>query len=494
MRAGVRVLLETTASVMNAVIYARYSSNRQREESIEDQLKVCSGYAQREGYTVIEEYCDYALSGTTDARPEFQKMVAAASKGTFQAVIVYKLDRFARNRRDASVYRHKLKSHGVRIISASEAIPETPDGIIMESLMEGMAEWYSANLSQNVKRGLMGNAEKCKANGVYIFGYLVNADGYYEPDPVNSEIVEEIFKRYARGESQAAIASWLNESGVKTLRGTKWTNTKVSWVIKNDKYTGLYHFSDYYKEGGMPTLVSKELWFEANNRAVRGKAMTAETPLSGKVYCGKCGKRMVGTSGTSRDGTIHYYYTCPELLKKKCPTKRIPHKKLDDFVILKTLELLDDEQAIDEIADSMERYIEEKKENKLVEGLREKRNNINQRINNIRQTLEIGGHDQTLRDRLSELEEEKVLAEKELRSEERKLNLPHDELFRFWLGYVHDTANENDVSAHKMLDAFVSFVEVSDDYILIEYNYRELGSDMLAQYRHSVRKLIEWSG
>jgi DNA invertase Pin-like site-specific DNA recombinase len=164
---------------MNAVIYARYSSTRQREESIEDQLRVCSAFAEREGHSIIGSYCDYALSGRTEDRPQFQRMIADAASGAFDFVIVYKLDRFARDRYFSAKYKHMLKQCGVKVISATEGIPDSIEGIVMESVMEGMAEWYSANLSMNVKRGMMGNAEKCKANGVHIFGYRINSEGHY---------------------------------------------------------------------------------------------------------------------------------------------------------------------------------------------------------------------------------------------------------------------------------------------------------------------------
>ena len=136
------------------VIYARYSSDRQTEQSIEGQLRVCHEYAERNDYVVVHEYIDRALSGTTDRRPAFLQMIEDSKKKEFEYVLVYQLDRFARNRYDSANYKMKLKKNGVRVLSARENISDDASGILMESVLEGMAEYYSAELSQKVKRGV----------------------------------------------------------------------------------------------------------------------------------------------------------------------------------------------------------------------------------------------------------------------------------------------------------------------------------------------------
>ena len=160
--------------MLNAVIYARFSSSAQREESIEDQLRECQEFADKEGLQVINTYCDYAISGKTDNRDQFQKMIKDAEKQLFQAVIIYKTDRFARNRWDSAIYKKRLKECGVKVIPAKEVIPDGPGGIILESIYEGWAEMYSVNLAENVRRGQHGNALKCKANCKAPFGYKIN--------------------------------------------------------------------------------------------------------------------------------------------------------------------------------------------------------------------------------------------------------------------------------------------------------------------------------
>lgn len=154
---------EMIQDLTTAVIYARFSCDKQTEQSIEGQLRECNAYAATHGITVVNTYIDRAQSGRYDDRDQFQKMIADSSSGRFNAVIVYKTDRFARNRYDSARYKAILKKNGVRVLYAKEAIPEGPEGIILESMLEGMAEYFSAELSQKVNRGMYETALKCRA-------------------------------------------------------------------------------------------------------------------------------------------------------------------------------------------------------------------------------------------------------------------------------------------------------------------------------------------
>ena len=180
----------------NAVIYARYSSHNQREESIEDQLRVCRQYAESNGLTVVGEYCDAAISGKSDARPQFQRMLLDSKSGIFQAIILYKMDRFARNRYDSAIHKKTLQKNGVKLYYAKEGIPDGPEGILLESLLEGLAEYYSENLAENIRRGMTGNALKGKANGVSVYGFDITSDGFYAINQTEWAVVEKIFFLY----------------------------------------------------------------------------------------------------------------------------------------------------------------------------------------------------------------------------------------------------------------------------------------------------------
>ena len=154
---------------MNAVIYARYSSDRQREESIEGQLRECAEYAAKNNLTLLGTYVDRALSARTADRPDFQRMIADSARGLFDVVLVWKLDRFSRDRYDSATYKAKLKKNGIRVLSARENISDDASGVLMEAVLEGMAEYYSVELSQKIRRGMDINAEKCLSrNGLIV--------------------------------------------------------------------------------------------------------------------------------------------------------------------------------------------------------------------------------------------------------------------------------------------------------------------------------------
>ena len=221
------------------VIYARYSSDRQTEQSIEGQLRVCHEYAERNDYVVVHEYIDRALSGTTDRSPAFLQMIEDSKKKEFEYVLVYQLDRFARNRYDSANYKMKLKKNGVRVLSARENISDDASGILMESVLEGMAEYYSAELSQKVKRGM--NETRLKGNftgGTIIYGYNVENHKVVINEE-QAEVVRFIYEQYALGVYVKDIIQKLNEKH-KYNRGKPFARNIIYNILKNEKYSGIY--------------------------------------------------------------------------------------------------------------------------------------------------------------------------------------------------------------------------------------------------------------
>ena len=224
---------------MKAVIYARYSSDNQREESIEGQLRECTAYCVKNDITILRTYIDRALSAKTDNRPDFQRMVKDSAKGLFDVVIVWKLDRFARNRYDSAHYKAQLRKYGVKVLSATENISEGPEGIILESMLEGMAEYYSAELSEKVIRGHTENALKCKYNGgTPTFGYVIDKDMQYQLDPRTAPVVLEIFTRYDQGTTMKEIMEEMRQKGVTTVRGKKIDLNFMARLLKTGSISG----------------------------------------------------------------------------------------------------------------------------------------------------------------------------------------------------------------------------------------------------------------
>ena len=206
-----------TECLQDCVIYARYSSHNQRDASIEQQVEECEAYARYNGLRVVKVYADRHLSGTTDQRPQFQQMLKDAAHGRWSVVLTWKVDRFARNRYDSATYKYRLKRHGVRVVYAKESIPDGTEGILLESILEGSAEYYSANLAQNVKRGLRFNAEACLSNGRIPYGYCKGPDGHFAVLESEAAIVREIFSRYAAGETKASIVADMKKRGGKVI-------------------------------------------------------------------------------------------------------------------------------------------------------------------------------------------------------------------------------------------------------------------------------------
>ena len=252
---------------MRAVIYARYSSDNQREESIEGQLRECLAFANKIGVTVIEHYIDRALTAKTDNRPDFQRMIRDSAKRCFDMVIVWKLDRFSRDRYDSAHYKHLLKKNGVKVVSATENISDGPEGIILESMLEGMAEYYSAELSVKIKRGLTENALKAKVNGGQNpFGYYVDENQKLSINKSEAPIVVEIFTMYEQGKTIKEIVQYLNSKGLQTKYGNGFSYNIVQYMLSNRRYIGDYKYADIVIPDATPAIIDKGLFERVQQR------------------------------------------------------------------------------------------------------------------------------------------------------------------------------------------------------------------------------------
>lgn len=295
---------------MNAAIYARYSSHAQREESIDQQVDVCRAWCASQGHDVVAVYADEHRSGrSTDGRENFLRMVDDAKRGEWQLVVVYKLDRFARDRYDAAIYRKRLRDAHVEVRSAMENIPEGPEGRLLEAVVEGVAEWYSADLAQKTLRGMRHNAERCMANGVQVFGYAI-VNGRYVVDDNQAAIVRRIFAEWAHGTPAAVIARRLADEGVRTARGR---TPKKDWpgtIVHDERYLGTYVWGDVRVEGGMPRIVSDAEWVAAHNRPRRpsmAPKRTHDYALTGRIWDHATGLPMFGYSARGKGGEYTYY-------------------------------------------------------------------------------------------------------------------------------------------------------------------------------------------
>ena len=484
---------------MKGVIYARYSSDNQREESIKGQLRECNAFAEKNGIQIIDNYIDRALSAKTDNRPAFQKMISDSVKEQFDVIIVWKLDRFARNRYDSAHYKAILKRNNVRVISATEVISQGPEGIILESLLEGMAEYYSAELAEKIVRGMTDNAYKCKFNGGAIpFGYYIDDERHFQINEAEAAVVREAFKLYNDGMTLQQVADQLNSKGILTRRGTAFRVSSVSKMISNRRYMGEYRFREIVIDDGIPAIVTKDT-FEAANKRLAGNKRTpakfkakddAEYILTTKLYCGKCMSFMVGESGTSRKNITYRYYKCFSAKRKNgCDKKAVKKDAIEDLVIDQIQKLIWDDELIDEIAETVIKVQNEG--GSEIPILTKQLSDTEKSIANIMKAIEMGVVTETTKDRLLELESQKKELEFQLAAEKIKRPMLTKEQVILWLKHFRELDPKNPKHRKRLVDTFVNAVILYDDRIEFYFNFKgnakvltkddlEKGSDLFA--------------
>ena len=398
---------------MNVVIYARYSSHSQTEQSIEGQLHTCYEYAKNNGYLVVGEYIDRAQSGTTDSRAQFQRMIADSDKHTFEGVLVYQLDRFARNRYDSAINKAKLKKNGVRVISARENISDDASGILVEGVLESMAEYYSAELSQKIRRGMEINAQKCLANGSNPgLGYKVDSERRYYVDEEEAKIVREIFERYASGETVADIIRDLNRRKLTTSLGKPFNKNSVHRILNNRRYIGYYLYKGQETPGGMPRIIEDELFervhyiLDRNKKAPARARGREEYLLTTKLFCGYCREMMTGYGGTGKSGKTYHYYACNNFKRRKCKKKVISKEKIEDRVVLECRKLLTDSN-IERIAASVSEVCESNQDTASIKRIKAAIQEADTAIENLWKALERGQAADMITERIEKRQHEK---------------------------------------------------------------------------------------
>lgn len=466
---------------MKAVIYARYSSDNQREESIEGQLRECMSYCKKNDITILRTYIDRALSAKTDNRPEFQRMVRDSAKGLFDVIIVWKLDRFARNRYDSAHYKAQLRKYGVKVISATENISDGPEGIILESMLEGMAEYYSAELSEKVIRGHTENALKCMYNGgTPTFGYAIDSERHYQIDPRTASVVLEIFTRYDKGATMKEIMVWLNKSGVTNVRGKKIDLNFVAAVLHNRKYIGEYSYRHIVTPGGIPAIVPQDIFDRVQQQAAKNKKAPARHKaeddylLTTKLFCGTCGAMMVGESGTSSTGAKYHYYRCVNTKKHKtCNAQRKSIKKLpiENAVINTVMAKVMDDSFVEYIADTVMEL--QTRESSALPAMRKQLEETERGISNMLNAIQMGIINASTKQRLDELEEAKKDIEGQIIQEEMKHPMLSREDVTYWICRFRTLDVSRLEERRRLIDSFVNSVTVFDEYILITFNYKE---------------------
>ena len=464
---------------MTAVIYARYSSDNQREESIEGQIRECTAYAEKNGITVIKHYIDRAFSAKTDNRPEFQQMIKDSGKKLFDVVLVWKFDRFARNRFDSANYKMILKKNGVHLISVMEPIAEGSQGILVETLLEGMAEYYSAELSEKVIRGQTENALKGKCTGgTGTIGYKIDDAKFYHLDPLTAPLVLEAFQRYDNGDKMVEIVNFLNDKGVRNMLGGKMTHSSVNTMLKNRRYIGELSFRDIVVPDAIPVIVPKDLFDRVQKRLDKNKRAPAcgkadeEYLLTTKLLCGKCGALMFGESGTSATGRTYYYYKCANVKRRKgCNKKTVQKDWLEDLVVRETMKLIQDDAMIDKIVQLVMDV--QNQENTTIPLLEKQLREVNKKLDNLMKAIEDGLYTRTTKERLETLEIQKDELTAKIADEKLKKPSFNEDFIRFWLMKFRKFDISQKKQRKALIEIFVNAIFLYDDRMLITFNYKD---------------------
>ena len=426
-------------------LYARFSSDNQRTESIDAQLRAMKTYCKAHNYIITKIYTDEAKSATTDKRPAFQQMIADSTLHLFTMVLVHKLDRFARNRYDSAVYKRELKKNGVIVCSVLENLDDSPESIMMEAVLEGMSEYYSQNLAREVMKGMRETALQCKhTGGKPPLGYDVDTHTKkLTINPYEAETVQLIFDMYSKGHGYSAILDELHFQDRRTKKGTAFMKNSLYSILTNPKYQGVYIFNrssaksiagtrntHLYKDdeeiimidGGCPQIVPKDVYRKVQDRITAnknkgGKHNSKELYLlSGKVFCKECGKAMVGNKRYSgRNKALYVTYRCPTH-KYACTNKEINRDYLERYV----KSLLEKEIFNVSALKRLSKRIESKSATSTPkqQGLQmeQELKDVNTALQNVADAVASGLISDALVDKLNKLEERKQNLETQLQS------------------------------------------------------------------------------
>lgn len=424
---------------MKAAVYARFSSDNQRNESIDAQLRAIKSYCKQNNYEIVKIYSDRAKSATTDKRPEFQNMISDSGLGLFDLVVVHKLDRFSRDRYDSATYKRKLKVNGVRVISVTENLDGSPESIMLESMLEGMAEYYSRNLAREVMKGLQENAYKClHTGGRPALGYDVAEDKTYTINHREAPIVRMIFDMYVNGYGYKKIIEELNIRGYKTKLGNSFGKNSLHGILTNEKYSGTYVFnksasknangtrnSHHFKseediirvEGGMQAIVDQATFSKASAMMKKRKKAPASNKakelylLQGLIRCGECGSNFEGNRRKKKDKPLYVSYRCGARHRKvTCDNKEIRREYIEEYVLTELEKRVLNDLAIEKLLVKINKHIAEKTSNQneeLVE-LETKLAHVTQQMDNIVTAITNGFYQEEFKDKMEVLKEQKT--------------------------------------------------------------------------------------
>lgn len=469
-----------------AFAYARFSSDNQREESIEAQFFEIKKYAESEGILIKKYYSDEAISGLTSNRPQFKEMINdIMDSGKVDYVIVYKVDRFSRNKYQSAIYKEKLSRRGVKVLYAAQRLSDTPEGGLMEGILESFAQYYSDNLSTDTRRGQYNNARNGLFNGGHSpLGYFIDDEKKYKVDPYEATIIKTIFDLYLGGMAQSKIARELNEKGYKTREKNNFTQSSVSGILKNKKYIGIYEHGrtqlKYNSTGkktlevkrpdeeivinydAIPPIIDKEV-FERVQKMIKDRANQKavkqyhDYPLRGLIYC-ECGQKMYGYTDARYPGNSRY--RC-----KKC-NNAIKKEALENYImsVAKNYILDNADALIDRIEQETKKALESRDTDK--NALKKRLDEIDREENNCVEYVMSFGANEKIRSKIDELNKERNEINNLLASTAGPINIKKE--IRIWLNKIKN--NNLELNKKEFIQLLVRKVVVSREEVQIFFN------------------------
>lgn len=493
-----------------AVVYARFSSDNQRDESIDAQIRAAEDYARRNDMQIVEVYKDKAKSATTDKRPDFQRMMEDSEKGLFDVLIVHKLDRFSRDKYDNAYYKRRLRKSGVTVVSVLENLDDSPESIMMESVLEGMAMYYSRNLAREVMKGMRENAYQCKhTGGQPPLGYNVDPKTkQYIIDEGEAEVVRLMFHMYLDGCGYDKIISELNGRGYKTKRGKPFGKNSIHDILANEKYSGTYVFNRAQAksadgkrnnhgakhedemiriEGGMPTIIDAETFDRAqkkmqNNKRQPGAYKAKEVYLlSGLIVCGECLERtgreyamMGNVKYSGRNKIKHVSYRCGNRERTKtCDNKELRREYIEEYVLKELERQIFNDKAVSYLVKKLNEYQDTLCSESESEMARLKKTlaDVEKQISNIVDAV-ANGHGASLLNKLSELEEEKTKVETamlKIKSRHSRTLITEEGLKGLFSMFREFVAERNIPEIKKFIGNYVEKVIVYKDHVEVVF-------------------------
>ena len=463
--------------IKDVVIYARYSSKKQDECSIEGQLKSCRDYIDKNRWHEAEPpYIDREKTGTNDKRPEFQRMIADAKKKGFQAIIVYKFDRFARSRKHSINYKELLQKYGIKVLSACEAVSDDENGELVEGFHELLAEWYSKSLSKIIKRGMDLNADKFLSTGGNIaLGFKTCKETkQFLVDEEKAPFVKVIFEMYASGKTMAEISRYMNSKGIRTRSNVPFNKNSLQSLLQNKRYIGIYTYKGTERRSdNFPRIISDDLFFrvqermEQNKKAQSRSRAKEEYLLTTKLHCGHCGALMVGRGGTSRNGSKHYYYSCNGAKLKICDKKWVIKKHIEGVIFTIARNFLSDDKNIELVANSIATAYEREQDLAKLNILQKQLGENQSAMRNLLKVIEKGGDfADHISDRMNELKQEQNQLKQEIAIEEKAQALSEAMTapqIRFFLMTLRSGGYESERSRKGIIKILVNRIDLNDN-------------------------------